>query len=59
MATSVEYHDGVELHKIPTTVLAWVVETYGPLGARRWFVKDKTIYFYNKHDYEMFLWRWM
>jgi hypothetical protein len=58
MDTSVEYY-GIELHKVSTTVLTWVVETYGPLGARRWFVKNKTIYFYNKPDYEMFLWRWM
>ena len=58
MDTSIEYH-GVELHRVPTRVLAWVVDTYGPLGAKRWFVKDKTIYFYNKRDYEMFLWRWI
>jgi hypothetical protein len=58
MDTSVEYY-GVELHKVTTRVLAWVVETYGPRGAKRWFVKDKTIFFYNRADYEMFLWRWM
>jgi hypothetical protein len=58
MDTSVDYY-GVELHKVSTAVLAWVIDTCGPLGAKRWFVKDKTIYFYNKCDYEMFLWKWM
>ena len=58
MDAEVEYY-GVELHRVPTQVLVWVVDTYGPLGARRWFVRNKTIYFYNRADYEMFLWRWM
>ena len=58
MDTSVDYY-GVGLHRVSTSILAWVVDTYGPLGSRRWFVKDKTIYFYNKCVYEMFLWRWM
>jgi len=39
--------------------LAWVVETYGPLGAGRWFTKGKTLYFYDKQDHAMFLWRWL
>lgn len=53
-----EYH-GVELDRVPTNVLVWMIETYGPLGAGRWFVKNKTLYFYNKEDHAMFLWRWL
>jgi hypothetical protein len=58
MVTSVEYH-GVELDRVPTNVLVWMIETYGPLGAGRWFVKNKTLYFYNAADHAMFLWRWL
>jgi len=53
-----EYH-GVELERVPTKVLVWVVETYGPLGSGRWFVKDKTLYFNDPADHAMFLWRWL
>jgi hypothetical protein len=38
-----EYH-GVELESVPTSVLVWMVDTYGPLGAGRWFVKDRPLY---------------
>jgi hypothetical protein len=50
---------GVELEKIPTSVLVWMVETYGPLGEGRWFVKSKTLYFRDERDHAMFLWRWL
>ena len=61
MAKSIEAHEyyGVELDSIPTSVLVWIIETYGPLGAGRWFTKGKILYFYNKQDHAMFLWRWL
>jgi hypothetical protein len=55
---TVDYY-GVELERVPTNVLVWMIDTYGPLGAGRWFVKNKTLYFYNKADHAMFLWRWL
>jgi hypothetical protein len=55
---TVDYY-GVELEQVPTNVLVWMIETYGPLGAGRWFVKNKTLYFYNEADHAMFLWRWL
>lgn len=53
-----EWH-GVELEQVPTKVLVWMVETYGPLGEGRWFVKNKTLYFHDERDHAMFLWRWL
>lgn len=53
-----EWH-GVELEQVPTKVLVWVVETYGPLKQGRWFVKNKTLYFRDPADHAMFLWRWI
>jgi len=58
MEKVIEYH-GVELEKVPTSVLVWMIDTYGPLGAGRWFVKGKTLYFYDERDHAMFLWRWL
>jgi hypothetical protein len=61
MATLVEAHEyhGVELESVPTNVLVWMIETYGPLGDGRWFVKNKTLYFHDPADHAMFLWRWL
>jgi hypothetical protein len=53
-----EWH-GVELEQVPTKVLVWVVETYGPLKQGRWFVKNKTLFFRDPADHAMFLWRWI
>lgn len=53
-----EWH-GVELERVSTSVLVWTVNTYGPLGQGRWFVKNKTLYFRDPADHAMFLWRWV
>lgn len=46
------YH-AVEVDSIPTTVLVWLVETYGPAG-RRWFHHNNKIYFYEEKDWMWF-----
>jgi hypothetical protein len=51
-----EYH-GVELDRVPTNVLVWIVETYGPAGGA-WFCRNNTIYFRDRADHTMFLLKW-
>jgi hypothetical protein len=47
-----EYH-AVEVDGIPTTLLVWLVDTFGPAG-RRWFHYNNKIYFYEEKDWMWF-----
>ena len=47
-----EYHC-VEVDGIPTSILVWLVDTFGPAG-KRWFHYNNKIYFYNEKDYIWF-----
>jgi hypothetical protein len=47
-----EYH-AIEVDDIPTSVLVWLVDTFGPAG-KRWFHHNNKIYFYDKRDYMWF-----
>lgn len=47
-----EYHC-VEVDKVPTNILAWMVETFGPMGSR-WFYHNHKIYFRDEKDYFWF-----
>lgn len=51
-----EYH-GVELHRIPTSMLVEIIEYYGPAGGR-WFSIGKKLYFREPRDHTYFLLRW-
>ena len=48
---------GAELAKVPVEVVDWLTERYGPAG-QKWFVHQKTVYFRDRQDHIMFLWRW-
>ena len=48
---------GVELHRIPTSMLVEIIEYYGPAG-HRWFSLGKTLYFREPRDHTYFLLRW-
>ena len=50
-------YTGILIDKVPTNVLVWLVDTYGPMG-NRWFVKGNTIYFKDSKDYFWFELRW-
>ena len=50
------YH-GVELHRIPTSMLVEMVEYYGPAG-NRWFATNNKLYFREPKDHTYFLLRW-
>jgi len=47
-----EYHC-VEVNNIPTHILVWLVETFGPAGDRWWNVNNK-IYFREEKDWMWF-----
>ena len=47
-----EYH-AIEVDDIPTPVLVWLVDTFGPAG-KRWFHHNNKIYFYDEKDYMWF-----
>jgi hypothetical protein len=47
-----EYH-AVEVDSVPTYVLVWLVDTFGPAG-KRWFHHNNKIYFYEEKDWIWF-----
>jgi hypothetical protein len=47
-----EYHC-VEVNTVPTNILVWLVETFGPAGDRWWHVNNK-IYFREEKDWMWF-----
>lgn len=48
----------VELnYTMPSDVLMWLTEKFGPAGDR-WWTTLKRVYFANKHDHLMFTLRW-
>ena len=55
-----EYH-GIEVSTIPTHVLVWIVDKFGPAGDR-WFVKhgweSQMLYFKSEKDHLLFLITW-
>jgi len=55
-----EYH-GIEVESIPTHVLVWIVDKFGPSGDR-WFVKhglsSQMLYFTSDKDHLLFLITW-
>lgn len=52
-----EYHV-IEMNTIPSTLVDWLVEMFGPPNKRKWFIRHPNIYFYNESDHMMFLVRW-
>jgi hypothetical protein len=50
-------YTGILVDNVPTNVLVWLVDTYGPMG-QRWFVVNNTIYFKDPKDYFWFELRW-
>jgi hypothetical protein len=47
-----EYHC-VHVDTVPTYILAWMVETFGPAGTRWWHNNNK-IYFRDEKDWMWF-----
>lgn len=47
-----EYHV-VEVGFVPTSVIVWMTETFGPSGSR-WFYRNSKIYFRDEKDWMWF-----
>ena len=47
-----EYHC-VEVNQVTTSVLVWMVETFGPAG-KRWWHHNNKIYFRDERDWMWF-----
>lgn len=50
-------YNGIEVVRLSTPALVWLVERYGPAG-KRWFVMNNTIYFHSDKDRLMFELKW-
>jgi hypothetical protein len=51
-------YECVQVDKLPSYVLQWLHETYGPSGDR-WFYVNNSIFFKNNKDCIWFELRWL